>query len=176
MLQRLKYVISLILTGLILFNAMGYYLLVPAMHLIHQQRVFSNVRYDNEKKVLKITINKSGKNQSAKRLAKEIMLNGKYYDVIQVADNGYSLTYSCIPDYSDDRLLKTYADSSEDTKSALPVKKDTSEVLGGIIKTALVEENICLAAHSFAISLQSDILLSYSAPYLSTPCQPPQFS
>ena len=104
---------------------------------------------------------------------REIQVNGKLYDIARKTDDGKSITYYCLYDSKEERLIaKTRQFNS--TSQPVPVKNTTRLILDKIIKTAVTnQKNEDLTLDYKGVQTYF-ISKPYSGPIITIPVPPPQ--
>jgi hypothetical protein len=171
-----RYSISLLLIGLILFNSFGYYLMLPAWHWFNHKEILNSQGQVLTNDLIHFSVAKNHHNTEKFSRGKEFLYKGDIYDVIEINENATTITYTCIRDHKDNKIIKSLKDNSQEPAKQNPSKRSNNNLLDGIIKTALLsrQNSVSLPVHSVTFCYQ--ISQQYISPWLSTPDLPPQFS
>jgi hypothetical protein len=104
---------------------------------------------------------------------REILVNGRIYDVVRKADNGKTITYRCVYDHKEQSLItKTRLLNSK--AQQLPLKNTARLIVEKIIKTAIVDSKSEWISESRCIPLFYFDLICYSGPPIQILLPPPQ--
>jgi hypothetical protein len=173
--RKLKAISALILCGLFLYNSMGYMVVSSVNRMILRKQVSINLWSIPDYKLTTITVPKN--NQSDffnKSIQPEIKVDGQMYDVVRYKDNGKSITYICVRDQKEERMIKKSILLTDQSKNSNPGSKASMLILDQIIKSALLSEKLDLKILSTTILFSDNSGFLYSNPILPVAAPPPQ--
>jgi len=166
---------SILLCGLLIYNSLGYFLVLSVMRIAVRQQKWAELRTipDNQLSTFVFV-----KNKPDTRLKivndHEIIVDGKLYDIVRKSDDGKQTKYFCKYDHEEQALIaKTRLFNSK--AQQMPLQSTTRQIVDKIIKTAIVTEK------SSSISEESISLFShfpkiyYSGPAIQISTPPPQY-
>lgn len=173
--RTLRNIIALLLCGVFLYNTTGYMIVFSSVRMILRQQAFADLSTSPQKALTVITIQKTDRIVILKgRRMPEIKVDGKMYDIVRQKDNGNSISYYCLRDRKEEKLLREASLLTDHSQSNNPLSKTSSLILDQIIKTALLGEK-----QDFKGSQPNDFFFHsknhiYSGPLLPVPAPPPQ--
>ena len=105
--------------------------------------------------------------------SREILVDGKLFDVVRITDNGKQLKYSCVYDHEEETIIsKTRLFNSK--AQQMPVQSTARNIIDKIIKTGVCIETFSLVTKNSA-SFDSDHPdIIYSGPAIQISSPPPQ--
>jgi hypothetical protein len=173
--RRLVNIISIILSGLFLYNSMGYYFVNQAKRMIHKQNIINTLSGIPDHLLHSISILKSDKlTADYSRIGAEITLKGEKYDIKKAIDHGSYVTLICLKDREEDAIIAKSAQVNRKLQHGNPDSKTASLILENIIKTALLEDDpAILYPISYSI-LESKTIISILNLSLPVPALPPR--
>ncbi len=126
MMNFAKRILAFFLLGIFLFNTMGYFIAFKAMQYEIKSNIISQIKLGvptADETVL--TIAKSDlKNIDWKEQGKEMVYNGKRYDVIKKQEDAMSVTFYCINDKQEETL---FANLDNQINSHIASQKSSSK-------------------------------------------------
>lgn len=154
---------------------MGYMLVYSSMRMILRQQTFAKLSNISDTALTVFTISKTNKPLLLKgKRMPEIKIDGKMFDVVRQKDNGSSITYFCLRDRKEERLISKANLISDYSKSNNPLSETNRLMLDQIIKTALLSEKQGLKDSLTVEILFGSKIYNYIGPILSVPAPPPQ--
>lgn len=117
------------------------------------------------------------KNEPDSRLkienSREILVDGKLYDVVRRSDDGKQIKYCCVYDHEEETLIsKTRIFNSK--AQQMPLQNTARNIIDKIIKTGIFTEKPSLISES-SMSFHSNYLkIYYSGPTIQISSPPPQ--
>lgn len=174
--KALKVSIAILLCGLFLYNSLGYWMVFSFVQSKIKDHAFAAIAHLPEKSLIPITLpinNTSRLIQKKNRL--EIKLDGQMFDVVKSRIDGNSITYYCIRDIKEERMLQKIGLLSRTGKNELPLRKTAMLIIDHVIKTALISGNLTFNNYPVLIKNVTSTFIKYSAPLILIPAPPPQF-
>lgn len=174
--KALKVSIAVLLCGLILYNSLGYWMVFSFVQSKIKDHAFATIAHLPEKSLIPITLpinNTSRLIQKKNRL--EIKLDGQMYDVVKSRINGNNITYYCIRDIKEERMIQKIGLLNRTGKNELPLRKTALLIIDHVIKTALINGNLTFSNFSVKFKNVAQTIVKYSAPLILIPAPPPQF-
>lgn len=106
---------------------------------------------------------------------REILVDGKLYDVVRKADDGKFMTYYCVYDKEEETLIcKTRLFNSE--AQQMPVQNTARLIINLIIKTGIVSEVSSLIIESSELTFSDYTQTIYSIPAIQILPPPPKIN
>jgi len=149
-------------------------MVLSVMRMAVRQQKWAQIAQISEQQLTTYTFNKTGPNSRLKIVnSREIIVDGKLYDVVRKVENVSKITYHCVRDAKEQNLIaKTRLFNSE--AQPMPVKNTARLMIEKIIKTAVIvnksstiQYNICQYYPVFDIT-------TYLGPAISILHPPPQ--
>ena len=173
--QKLLGKISVLLfCGLLIYNSLGYYLVLSAIKMAVRHQKWAQLSTIPESRLTHFTSLKSIKNSEIKQLNKrEVQVNGKLYDVVRIRDNGKTVTYSCLRDYKEESLIsKTRLFNSK--AQQMPFQNTARLIIEKIIKSGIVTDEAVFSSESYPEYPINSLQASYSGPAIIISSPPPK--
>ena len=167
---------ALILCGLLIYNSLGYFLVLSVMRVAVRQQKWAQLSTIPEQQLTSFIFNKNSSDPRLKIVNKrEITVDGKLYDIVRKYDNGKTITYFCVHDFKEQTLIsKTRLYNSR--AQQMPLQNKARLIIEKIITTGIFNTQ---ADRIDIDSFQTYSLIStlfYSGPVISILLPPPQFS
>jgi hypothetical protein len=127
-----------------------------------------------DSQLIAFRFNKSSHGAALKILEeREILVNGKLYDVARKTDDGNSITYFCVYDRDEETLIaKTRQFNSQ--SQPFPVQNTARLIFDKIIKTCILDTYSEIYAENYTVLSSLLIEKHYSVPTLQISIPPPQ--
>ncbi len=175
--QRASYKISaILLCGLLIYNSLGYFLVLSVMRMAVRQQKWAELSTIPDQQLTIFVFKNDGSNPRLKKVNKrEILVDGKLYDVARKIEKGISITYYCLRDSKEESLIaRTRIFNSQ--QHQLPVNNTARLIAEKIIKTAVViDKTVCISV-SYSNHFFSFKLSPYTGPYSVILVPPPRTS
>jgi hypothetical protein len=175
--QKIAYKISsLLLCGLLIYNSLGYFLVLSVMRMAVRHQKWAELSAIPENQLTTFIFNKNEPNSRLKiENSREILVEGKLFDVVRKTDNGKQVKYSCVYDHEEETLIsKTRLFNSK--AQQMPLQSTARNIIDKIIKTGVCTETCSLVTENSA-SYNSDYPdIFYSGPAIQISSPPPQQS
>jgi len=165
---------ALLLCGLLLYNSLGYFMVLSVMRMAVRQQKWAQIHTTPINQLTVFTFSKNTKNSRLKIVNKrEIKVDGKLYDIARKSDNCNSITYYCVYDQKEESLIAKTRLFNSNTQQT-PTQKTAYLILEKIIKTGVINQVPGLYITFKESLLYSTLLFSYDIPYLKIVSPPPQ--
>lgn len=167
---------SILLCGLLIYNSLGYFLVISVMRMaIHQQKWTQLTNLPDEE----LTVFVFAKNNTDARLKivddHEIIVDGKLYDIIRKTEARMQIKYFCKYDHEEEALIvKTRLFNSQ--AQQMPLQNTAKLIIDKIIKTGIINETTELFSGSFNVPFINFIESHYLMPAIQIASPPPQSS
>jgi len=165
---------SVLLCGLLIYNSLGYFLVLSAMRIAIRQQKWAQLRTlpDDQLSTFVFTI---GKPDSKLKIENEheIIVDGKLYDIVRKSICGNQIRYFCKYDHEEEafiaktRLFNTSAQQ-------MPLKNTTRLIVDKIIKTGILIPDGTTEMESYGKTYCNFRHIRYTRPYLQVASPPPQ--
>lgn len=104
---------------------------------------------------------------------REILVDGKLYDVVRKTDNGRQIKYFCVWDPEEETLIsKTRLFNSQ--AQQMPVQKTTRHIVEKIITIGILNEKAAFVIQNFIIPFSNSCAVKYSGPEILIALPPPE--
>jgi hypothetical protein len=166
---------SCLLCGLLIYNSLGYFMVLTAMRMAVRQQKWAQLSVLPESDLTLFVVNKNYPESRFRIENKhEIVVDGKLYDVVRTNQKGLQTIYYCVHDKEEESLIyKTRLFNSQ--AQQMPVQQITRMMVEKIIKTAVtIDKSNPIAALTF-ISFLNFSQKKYAVPDLHISLPPPQF-
>jgi hypothetical protein len=173
--QKMLGKISVVLfCGLLIYNSLGYYLVLSAIKMAVRHQKWTQLSTIPESRLTHFTSLKSIKNSEIKQLNKhEVQVDGKLYDIVRIRDNGKTVTYSCLRDFKEESLIsKTRLFNSK--AQQMPFQNTARLIIEKIIKSCIVSDETIFNSESYPEYPINPIQASYSGPEINISPPPPK--
>jgi hypothetical protein len=165
---------SILLCGLLIYNSLGYFLVLSVMRMAVRQQKWAQLSMIPEQQLSVFVYSKNTADSRLKILDKrEIIVDGKLYDIVRRIEAGEQIKYFCVYDHEEESLLsKTRLFNSK--AQQMPLQGTARNIINLIIKTGIVSEN-CALISECPVSFYSNFLqTSYSVPAIQISPPPPE--
>lgn len=166
--------LSILLCGLLIYNSLGYVMVLSVMRFaIHQQK-WAQLSSLPESQLTTFIF---ARNTSNQRLTieneHEIMVDGKLYDLVRKSEYGKYIIYSCVYDHEEETLIsKTRLFNSKDPQ--MPRQSTAINIIDKIIKSGIFTEKAIFIAEN-SIDFNAGFLANcYAVPIIQVSSPPPQ--
>jgi hypothetical protein len=141
--QKATFKISaLILCGLLIYNSLGYLMVFSLIRISMQKQKWAQISTIPVHQLTAFVFEKQKPNSRLKIVNKrEIEVDGKLYDIARMVDDGKSITYYCVYDKKEEKLIAN-SRLLNSMAQPVPVKNTTSLIIDNIIKTAVFDYQI----------------------------------
>ena len=165
---------SLLLCGLLIYNSLGYFLVLTVMRVTVRQQKWAKLSALPDEDLKIFIFNKNNpKPEFEIENDHEIIVNGKLYDVVRKSDDGKQIKYFCVWDHEEETLIsKTRLFNSQ--AQQMPVQKTTKHIVEKIIKTGILNEKAAFVIENFIIPFSHSCSVRYSCPEILISLPPPQ--
>ena len=172
--KSLLKIVSILLCGLLIYNSLGYFLVLSVMRLAVRQQKWAQLRTipDNQ---LSIFIFAASKPDPRLTIVNdhEIIVDGKLHDIVRKTDNGKHIKYFCVYDHEEETLIaKTRLFNSK--AQQMPLQSTARHIIDKIIKTGIVTEEASVISESYITLYSNYPKISYSGPTIQISLPPPQ--
>jgi len=165
---------ALLLCGLLLYNSLGYFMVLSVMRMAVRQQKWAQIHTTPFSQLTVFTFSKNAKNSRLKIVNKrEIKVDGKLYDIARKSENCSTITYYCVYDQKEESLIAKTRLLNSNTQQT-PSQKTAYLILEKIIKTGVINQAPGLYISFEESLLYSTILFNYDIPYLKRISPPPQ--
>lgn len=151
---------SILLCGLLIYNSLGYFLVLSVMRVAVRQQKWAALRTipDNQLSAFVFATNKPDARLKIVN-DHEILVNGKLYDIVRKADDGKQTRYFCKYDHEEETLIaKTRLFNSK--AQQMPLQSATRNIVDKIIKSGIVSNETALTPER-SIAIYSFYLKNY---------------
>lgn len=130
---------ALLLCGLLIYNSLGYFMVLSVMRLAIQHQQWSEISTIPQNKLTEIIFEKKLLNKRITIVnSHEIRVDGKLYDVARKVDDGLQIIYYCLADSKEQNLIsKTRLANSN--LFPVPAKNTARLIIEKIIKSGIFE-------------------------------------
>lgn len=165
---------SLLLCGLLIYNSLGYFMVLSVIRIAVRQQKWAQLSAIPEQQ---LTIFVFAKNTSDPRLKivdnREILVDGKLYDVVRKIVDGNQIKYFCVYDHQEECLIaKTRLFNSE--AQQMPQQSIARHIVNLIIKTGIVTESSSLISDYSMACYPNSPKTGYSVPAIQILPPPPK--
>lgn len=173
--QKIAYKFSaLFLCGLLIYNSLGYFLVLSAMRLAIRQQKWAQLSSIPEQQLTTYIFTKNSRDSRLEiENNREIRIYGKLYDVVRKIDDGKQIKYFCVYDHEEETLIsKTRLFNSK--AQQMPVQSTARNIIDKIIKSGIfTEKTFFITENSIAFNPACPGN-SYSGPIIQVSSPPPQ--
>jgi hypothetical protein len=167
-------IFSILLCGLLIYNSLGYFLVLSVMRIAVRQQKWAQLRTipDNQFSIFVFATNKP---DSRLKIVNdhEILVDGKLYDIVRKSGDGKLTRYCCVYDHEEETLISNTRLFNSKAQQ-MPLQNTAKNIIDKIIKTGIVTEESSLFLKN-SISYYSDYRkISYSGPSIQVSPPPPQ--
>jgi len=165
---------SILLCGLLIYNSLGYFLVLTVMRVAVRQQKWVKLSLLPDENLKIFIFNKNNpKPEFEIENDHEIIVDGKLYDVVRKADDGKQIKYFCVWDHEEETLIsKTRLFNSQ--AQQMPVQKTTRHIVEKIIKTGILNEETAFIIENLIIAFSNSGKVRYSGPEIQISLPPPQ--
>jgi hypothetical protein len=165
---------AVLLCGLLIYNSLGYFMVLSVMRVALRHQKWTQLSLLPNEVLTSFTIDK---NSSGKRIKmvnnREILINGKLYDIVRKKVNGSATTYYCKQDKEEESLIsKTRLLNSK--AQQMPVQNKARFMIEKIIKSGIISEKIIFNTDRCIILLAQSTKVQYSGPPIRISLPPPK--
>ena len=165
---------SVLLCGLLIYNSLGYFLVLSTMRVAMRHQHWAQLSTLPEEQLSTFIFEKNVTNSRLKIVDKrEILVDGKLYDVVRKTDDGKHIKYFCVYDKEEETLIsKTRLFNSE--AQQMPVQSTARLIINLIIKTGIVSEVSSVISESSVLTFSDYTHTIYSIPAILIQSPPPK--
>lgn len=165
---------SVLLCGLLIYNSLGYFLVLSTMRIAMRHQHWAQLSLLPEEQLSTFVFEKNTINPRLKIVDKrEILVDGKLYDVVHKTDDGKQIKYFCVYDKEEETLIsKTRLFNSE--AQQMPAQSAARLIINLIIKTGIVSEGSSFTIESSILPLSYYTQTIYSIPAIRIQSPPPK--
>lgn len=166
---------SILLCGLLIYNSLGYFLVLTVMRVTIRQQKWAQLSTITDENLDIFIFDKNNPRPEFEiENDHEIIVDGKLYDVVRKTDNGRQIKYFCVWDHEEETLIsKTRLFNSQSQQ--MPVQDTTRQIVEKIIKTGILNIKNTLVTENFIITFSIFCKFRYSDPEIQISLPPPQF-
>ena len=177
----MKKLTIILLLSLFLFNTMGYFIMFEITQNEMREQAFEQIRNGSFNDPLtKITISKSQLSTiELEDDGNEIRFNGESFDIVKTSETKESVTYFCINDENESRLISNFENHINSNVSAnAPLKNNHSKTLANTIIKLYFPNTLLMSlmGNSSANLYNDPIDFIYSSTSLEANSPPPKFA
>ena len=165
---------SVLLCGLLIYNSLGYFLTLSTIRMAMRHQHWALLSSLPEEQ-LSIFVFEKNATDSRLRIMdeREILVDGKLYDVVRKIDNGRQIKYFCVWDREEETLIsKTRLFNSQ--AQQMPVQDKSRQIVEKIIKTGILNANTTFILENYIFPLLIFDIVTYSDPEIQISLPPPQ--
>lgn len=164
------------LCGLLIYNSLGYFMVLSVMRMAVRQQKWAQLSTIPDQQLTTFTFNKNNPGPGMKIVNKrEIMVDGRLYDIVRKTDNGLQIRYYCVHDHQEETLIaKTRLFNSQ--AQQMPHQNEARHIIEKIIKTGIFTEEHSFVSESFHAVYSNFPEVNYSGPIIRISPPPPQSS
>ena len=153
-------ILSVLLCGLLIYNSLGYFLVLSVMRVAVRQQKWAQLSTLPEQQLTTFIFAMNTSDSRLKILDKrEILVDGKLYDVVRKTDDGKQIKYFCMYDREEESLIaKTRLFNSK--AQQMPLQTSARNIADKIIKSGIVINETALTPES-SITIYSFYLKNY---------------
>lgn len=165
---------TLLLCGLLLYNSLGYFMVLSVMRISVRHQKWSQILSVPNHKLTTFNFNKNSVNPGFRHINKrEIMVDGKLYDIARKTDNGNTITFYCLRDKKEESLIvktRQFHTSSQ----PVPAKNTARLIIEKIIKTAVINYQTEAFTPEYTQFHNFNYYNAYKGPEIEIKVPPPQ--
>ncbi len=165
---------SVLLCGLLIYNSLGYFLVLSTMRIAMRHQHWAQLSALPEEQLSTFVFEKNTINSRLKIVNKrEILVDGKLYDVVRKTDDDKQIKYFCVHDKEEETLIcKTRLFNSKTQQ--VPAQSTARLIINLIIKTGLISEDSALITESSVLTFSDYTQTIYSIPAILIQSPPPK--
>jgi len=174
MYQKIKGSLAVLLIGFIIYNSIGYVLVVPFWQIIHRQNTYASLATVDRNKLVEIIVVTNDASIIYKNGKRELFHDGMMYDIVLSRESGNRTYLLCLPDLKENRMLSM----TEKMHKKHPGAQDSSP-FSRIIIEKIIKSAVCCSedpSANFAPGLTVPwqyLSLTYKDPSIQVPEHPP---
>lgn len=165
---------SLVLCGLLIYNSLGYFLVLSVMRMAVRHQKWAQLSSLPQNQLTTFVFNTKFTNKQVKIInSREIIVDGNLYDIVRSSNIGSQITYSCVRDHQEENIIaKTRLFNSN--AQHMPQQNTARLIIDKIIKTGVTNDPINGFTESCKFLLSCYRLIPYTGPALQISLPPPQ--
>lgn len=165
---------SVLLCGLLIYNSLGYFLVLSTIRVAMRHQHWSLLSTLPEEQLSTFVFKKNAINSRLKIVdEREILVDGKLYDVLRKTDDGKHIKYFCVYDKKEETLIsKTRVFNSE--AQQMPVQCTARLIINLIIKTGIFSKVSTVIKESSVPTFSDYTHTIYSIPAILIQSPPPK--
>jgi len=164
---------AILLCGLLIYNSLGYFLVLSAMRIAVRQQKWNQLSSLPIEKLSVFCFEKSGSSSLKIINEREILVDGKLYDVVRKTEIGSKTTYYCLRDLKEESLIAKIR-SFNHSQHQFPNKNTARIIVEKIIKTAVILDRKPLIIRNYTILKPNITFLPLSGPFFRILLPPPK--
>jgi hypothetical protein len=165
---------SLLLCGLLIYNSLGYFLTLTVVRVAVRHQKWAQLSAIPVQQLTTFVFDNSNPGKRLKILEeREILVDGRLYDVVRKTDDGRNRTYYCVHDGDEETLIaKTRQFNSQ--CQPFPVQNTARLIFDKIIKTGIFNKSVDPYTEDYTTFHSFLITNHYSDPAIQINIPPPQ--
>lgn len=165
---------ALLLCGLLIYNSLGYFLVLTVMQLAVRHQKWTQLSSIPDQQLTTFVFNNTNPGKRLKILdEREILVDGKLYDVVRKTNDGKQCKYHCIHDVEEETLIAKTRQFHSQTQP-FPVQNTARLIFDKIIKAAIFDTNNDIQPENYTTLLSLIFEKRYAVPALQIDIPPPQ--
>ncbi len=165
---------SLLLCGLLIYNSLGYFLVLSVMRVAVRHQKWARLSTLTDQNLTIFIFNKNSPDPELKIVNEhEIIVKGRLYDVVSKNVDGKHIKYTCARDQQEETLISKTRQFNSNAQQ-MPLRNTARLMVDKIIKTAIANE----VTDSFSVRtshpFRNFCKLNYSDPKIQIPLLPPE--
>jgi hypothetical protein len=166
---------TLFLCGLLLYNSLGYFMVLSVMRISVRHQKWSQILSIPDHQLTTFSFKKNAANPGFKHINKrEIMVDGKLYDIARKTDDGKTITFYCLHDKKEESLFAKTRQFHSMTQP-VPAKNTARLIIEKIIKTAVINSSTDTFNTEYTQLHTFNYFSAYHGPDIAITVPPPQF-
>jgi hypothetical protein len=173
--QKIAYKISaLLLCGLLIYNSLGYFLVLSVMRVAIQQKKRAQLINLTDEVLTYFVFAKNKTNERLKIVDDhEILVDGKLYDIVRTTEDERQVKYFCSYDHEEEALIaKTRLFNTKSQQ--MPLQDTTKLIVEKIIKSGVVSHELLPVSEGSKPEFSNYFKIFYSGPTIQISLPPPQ--
>lgn len=131
---------SLLLCGLLIYNSLGYFLVLSVMRVAVRHQKWIRLSTLTDQNLTIFIFDKTSPGQDLRIVNNhEIVVKGRLYDVVRKNEDGKYIKYSCVHDNQEETLISKTRQFNANAQQ-MPLRNTARLMVDKIIKTAIANE------------------------------------
>jgi hypothetical protein len=165
---------SLLLCGLLIYNSLGYFLVLTVIRVAERHQKWAQLSAIPDQQLTPFVFDNANPGERLKILDEgEILVDGKLYDVVRKTTDGKRSKYLCVHDREEETLIAKTREFNSQTQP-LPVQNTARLIFDKIIKTGIFDANTNKSFKNYTVIHSLIIEKQYSVPTIQISIPPPQ--